>query len=66
MRALSNVNKSSEIANIPIETTAGILNTTRQATDSKQIDIFFKENDFFISADIPLFLRLFLAIVNNL
>jgi CRISPR/Cas system endoribonuclease Cas6 (RAMP superfamily) len=40
--------------------------TTKQATASKQLDIFFKENVFFISGDIPLFLRLFLVTVNNL
>ena len=34
----------------------------RQATTSKQLDIFFKEKDkFLISGDILLFLRLFLA-----
>jgi CRISPR/Cas system endoribonuclease Cas6 (RAMP superfamily) len=40
--------------------------TTRQATASKQLDIFFKENVFFISGGIPLFLRHFLTNVNNL
>ena len=38
----------------------------RQATASKQLDIFYKENDFLILADISLFLRLFLTTVNNL
>ena len=40
--------------------------TLRQATASKQLDIFYKENDFLILADISLFLRLFLTTVNNL
>jgi hypothetical protein len=43
-----------------------MLSTTKQATAGKQLDTVFKENVFFILGDIPLFLRLFLAIVNNL
>jgi hypothetical protein len=40
--------------------------TTKQATDSKQLDIFFKENVFFISGEVSFFLRFFLAILNSL
>jgi hypothetical protein len=40
--------------------------TTPQATTSKQLDMFFKENSFFISGDILLFLRLFLTTRNSL
>jgi hypothetical protein len=45
----------------PMKTNAGMETTTRQATTSKQLDIFFKESVFFISGDIRLFLRLFLT-----
>jgi hypothetical protein len=44
----------------------GMDSATKQATASKQLDTVSKENDFFFSDDIPLFLRLLLAIVNNL
>jgi hypothetical protein len=40
--------------------------TTTQATASKQLDRFFKENDFFTSSDILLFLRLFLTTRSSL
>jgi hypothetical protein len=40
--------------------------TTTQATASKQLDMFFKENVFFITGDILLFLRLFLTTRNSL
>jgi hypothetical protein len=40
--------------------------TTTQATTSKQLDMFFKENDFFIWSAIILFLRLFLTTRNSL
>jgi hypothetical protein len=64
---LSNTDASYfEVVLIPMKTNPGMDSTTRQVTASKQLDIFFKENVFFISGDIPLFLRLFLAIVNNL
>jgi hypothetical protein len=45
----------------PMLTPIGMDNTTTQATASKQLDMFFKENVFFISGDILLFLRLFLT-----
>jgi hypothetical protein len=45
----------------PMKTNHGMDITTRQATTSKQLDIFFKENVFFMSGDILLFLRLFLT-----
>jgi hypothetical protein len=41
-------------------------NTTTQATASKQLDMVFKEDAFFISGDIRLFLRLFLTTRNSL
>jgi hypothetical protein len=41
-------------------------NTTTQATTSKQLDIFFKGNVFFVSGDILLFLGLFLTTRNSL
>jgi uncharacterized membrane protein len=41
-------------------------NTTTQAAASKQLDIFFKENVFFIPGDILLFLRLFLTTRSSL
>jgi hypothetical protein len=50
----------------PMKTHHGKDITTRQATTSKQLDIFFKESVFFISGDILLFLRLFLTTRNSL
>jgi hypothetical protein len=44
----------------------GMENTVKQAVESKQLDIFFKENVLFTSDNFSLFLRLFLAIMNNL
>jgi hypothetical protein len=44
----------------------GMDTTTPQATASKQLDIFFKENVLFISGNILLFLRLFLTTINSL
>jgi hypothetical protein len=44
-----------------MKTNAGMDITTRQATTSKQLDMFFKENLFFISVDILFFLRLLLT-----
>jgi hypothetical protein len=41
-------------------------NTTRQATASKQLEIYFKENVFLISGDTRLFLPLFLTTRNSL
>jgi hypothetical protein len=65
--ALSKVNYFAvEVMFSPPKTNTGMLNTRKQATASKPQDIFFKENVFFISGDIPLFLRLFLAIANIL
>jgi hypothetical protein len=41
--------------------------TATDATTSKQLDMFFKDNVvFFVSGDIALFRRLFLAIVKSL
>jgi hypothetical protein len=50
----------------PMYTQPGMDNTTTQVTTSKQLDMFFKENVFFISGDILLFLRLFLTTRNSL
>jgi hypothetical protein len=50
----------------PMKTLHGMDTTTPQATTSKQLDMFFKENAFFISGDILLFLRLFLTTRNSL
>jgi hypothetical protein len=50
----------------PMLTPIGMDNTTTQTTTSKQLDIFFKGNVFFISGDILLFLRLFLTTRNSL
>jgi hypothetical protein len=50
----------------PMLTPIGMDSTITQATTSKQLDIFFKENVFFISGDILLFLRLFLTTRNSL
>jgi hypothetical protein len=53
------------IAN-PMQIITGIYSTTKQATASKQLDIFLNENVFFVLGGIPLFLRVFLAIMNSL
>jgi hypothetical protein len=45
----------------PMKMNVGMETTTTQATTSKQLDKFFKENVFFMSGDILLFLRLFLT-----
>jgi hypothetical protein len=52
---------SGEFTLNPMVTPSGMDNKTTQATASKQLDIFFKENVFFMSGDILLFLRLFLT-----
>jgi hypothetical protein len=38
----------------------------KQATASRQLDIFFRENVCFVAGDTLLFLRLFLTTVSNL
>ena len=64
---LSNIDASYfEVVLSPRLTIVGMDSTTKQATVSKQLEIFFKENVFFLSGSILLFLPLFLAIANNL
>ena len=57
---------SFELILSPIWTNVGMDSAAKQATASKQLDIFFKENVFLVSGDIRPFSRLFLAIVNSL
>jgi hypothetical protein len=57
---------SGEFIVSPMKTPAGMDITTTQPATSKQLDIFLKENVFFISGDILLFLRLFLTTRNSL
>jgi hypothetical protein len=65
--ALSKVNSFSvKVMVRPMWTNTGMFSTTKHTTATKQLDKVFKENVFFISSDIPLFLRLFLATANNL
>jgi hypothetical protein len=62
--SLSNCNFATGSLFSTRKTNAGMDSTTKQATVSKQLDIFLKENVFFTASGVTL--RLFLAIVNNL
>ena len=66
MYELSSVNVSLVVVLSPLETKIGIDITTKQATDSKELDTFFMENAFLISVDVALFRRFFFAIMKSL